>query len=1009
MGHDVKNADIGVGQLLDFGNALKLEADGKTAPIKNIFSTPGYWSPEILTQAEGLRLTPTTDIYSVGCLMLYLLKGMRYKKACGRTLAKNFSVDIFVPVKKIMTCGYRREAAGVFRKILAKALQHNPQDRYQNAEAMLKDILFLKKIIAPPKFTLSANLSRSPYFVKGSRDRELAFLQRELDKGTHPLWIWGIGGLGKTELAMEFARKQIELGRASYLVTFRGSIRETVLNMNFSGWQFEFDGNGDAAEKEYRARLDLLKENYKDALLIVDNFDHEDKILGELQREPAYKDLLGLDMKILFTTRSRPNNTAPELEPLNEENSLTLFKSIAKVDASDEEIVRKLIREVDCHPMTVEILAHTLNESWGTLTPKELLNKLQEGNLNVSSLPEIKHLKAGTEREAKIYGHLKTLFSLLCFDEDYRDILCDLTLLPPEGFDAAEFLFSESNLKKKQLKQLERRGWIRRRPENNLLCIHPLIRNIFRNELKPTNADCKDFLLALWSRIDDIYPPNKTLIKQAATVYIIAAERLSGESWENYYRAGYCHMISKSFVIAEVYGKVALNIQEKLLPESDCRLAKIYSMTGLAKLSTKWHLDIKQNIKTAETYIRNAFAIFERTAPNSAEFAQACANLSLVYEKFENYPEAVRLAEKAIEIFEISPPKNKSKIAFVHGDIGRFLIQTKDYERSLKHLKFASEILETLAPKGNLDLVRFYRDIAECYKAFGKPEEAVRYAEEIIKMQERFSEKDSSELGEAHGFIAELYDFLWQKTDDEEYLKKFNYEIQLSSKITNTQFLKTALKSVRQAKENHDNNDLVRSYIYAAEACLALEKYPEAEKYILAALQEIFPKTTNPYLIKKVYYVASQIYKATEIFDKALSYAEKSFKYKAVLYDDNPDWLEGECLGIILIYFDASKFYAEKKDFDKALNCAERSIIEYEAAFPDDSKDFLATEYLNICNIYFLASRFYAEKKDFDKALSYAERSIIEYEAAFPDDSQNLSGILNKNVRDIQNAIEIEK
>ena len=129
MGHDPATGDIGVGQLLDFGNALKLEADGLTAPVKNIFSTPGYWSPEILNQTDNLRLTPATDIYSVGCLMLYLFKGMRYKKACGRTLAKSFNVDVFVPVKKVMACGYRREAALVFRKILVNALQKNPRER----------------------------------------------------------------------------------------------------------------------------------------------------------------------------------------------------------------------------------------------------------------------------------------------------------------------------------------------------------------------------------------------------------------------------------------------------------------------------------------------------------------------------------------------------------------------------------------------------------------------------------------------------------------------------------------------------------------------------------------------------------------------------------------------------------------------------------------------------------------------------------------------------------------
>ena len=101
---DPQNADIGVGQLLDFGNAFKIEPDGKTLPIENIFSTSGYWSPEILSSKGGLRFTRATDIYSAGCLMLYLLKGMRYKKVYGKNLAKNFSVATFVPLNVQCKC-----------------------------------------------------------------------------------------------------------------------------------------------------------------------------------------------------------------------------------------------------------------------------------------------------------------------------------------------------------------------------------------------------------------------------------------------------------------------------------------------------------------------------------------------------------------------------------------------------------------------------------------------------------------------------------------------------------------------------------------------------------------------------------------------------------------------------------------------------------------------------------------------------------------------------------------
>ncbi len=388
MGQDVKSGYIGVGQLLDFGTAYKIGADGKTELISEIFSTPGYCSPEILKSGGSLRLTQATDIFSVGCLMLYLLKGMDFKNERGEKISSGALINSVVTTKGIIERGYRRDAAILFKNIILKALKQNPAERYQNADEMLTDILRLKKLVVPPKFLLSPNLSRSPYFVENSRDAEISALKNDI-QNTNPLWIWGIGGIGKTELAMEFARKQIAAGMSAYFVTYRGTMWATILALDFSGYHFEFDGAGDAAENEYRERLNILKEDYRGCLLIVDNFENENLDLAALQVEPAYQDLVGLDMHILFTTRSRPNTPALELGTLTEKNALTLFKSIAKIKRGELPIVQKLLREVQFHPMAVELLAHTLDEGWGTISAKELLKRLKTENLNSPHLPDI--------------------------------------------------------------------------------------------------------------------------------------------------------------------------------------------------------------------------------------------------------------------------------------------------------------------------------------------------------------------------------------------------------------------------------------------------------------------------------------------------------------------------------------------------------------------------------------------------------------------------------------------
>ena len=388
MGQDLSRGDIGVGQLLDFGNSKEILADGKTAPIKKIFSTPGYIAPELLQMdSDGVRLTAALDIYSVGCLMLYLFYGMDFKNACGEN-STDFEENI--PASwEVIQHGYRKGSEELFISILKKALAENPENRYQNGNEMLTDILKLKKIVEPPKLLLAQNLTRCDYFVESSRDTEIEFLQQEMAAGKNPLYIYGIGGVGKTELAMEFARQQIENGIPAYFAKFRGSIKETICNLNFSGYEFEVYDN-ESAERDYRTRLEILRENYKGCLLIIDNFDDDEKTISQLQSEPAYKDLVQTSgLTILFTTRSRPNEIAKELMPFDEETAMKLFKSISPVEDKNDQIVREILREVNFHPLIVENLAKTFEDSWHVISYKELLARLRYGLINNGNLSTI--------------------------------------------------------------------------------------------------------------------------------------------------------------------------------------------------------------------------------------------------------------------------------------------------------------------------------------------------------------------------------------------------------------------------------------------------------------------------------------------------------------------------------------------------------------------------------------------------------------------------------------------
>lgn len=899
MGHDDARGDIGVGQLIDFGNTLELQSDGKTALIDDIYSTESYGAPEIFERTGAIKLTPSADVFSVGTLMVYMLKGMKYKKIYDRDVLSEFSVnlDTYLPIGSLIRCGYRRESAMVFRKILAKSLKHDPEDRYRDAGEMLEEIIVLKKMLAPPKFMLPPNLSpRSSYFVKGSRDAEIARLERDLKTGTNPLWIFGLGGIGKTELACAFARKEIEGGRAAFLVTFSGSIEETIMHLDFSGWHYESDGTPEDRRREYSKRLELLKENYNDALFIIDNFDSDEKTLAELQQEPAYQDLLGLGMKILFTTRSRPNASVAELKPLSENDCMTLFNSIMKFSPDKRTIVSKLIREVDCHTMMVEMMARTLNSAWCTLTPESLLERLRLGKLDTAELPKIMQRKNFSEREAKIYGHLRTLFRLVNSDE-YRDVLCDLVLIPPNGFDAAELIISLEGEKKKWLKRLENGGWCRRHAEDNKIFVHSLIRLVIKTELRPTNADCEPFLSALWNRHDDEYPPNEDLFRQLAKLYMYAVINLGDPYGDNNFRASKCYFVTKNFECAFAYGNRSLEVREKIFPMFDHRLAATYLVTGLGKLFMH---ELFANPLTASKCILNAVIIYEQTAAEDEKLAEAYAALALGLDKLNKCEEAVRFAEKAVCLFENAPPKNKFKLAGVHGDLGRYCMKVNKFDESLTHLEKSAKIFEELTPQGHLNVALAYRAIAEFYQKTENLDQAFHYSEKALQMQESLPKKNMQEIGATYRLLGNLYSIKTHNTYD---ITKSSTMYELAFRMTNAAILPLQLRLLEFAKEIDDKDLKVHRYRGAADCCRITKQLDAAENYILAAIETILPKETN----------------SDEVF---------------------------------LTYFTASQIYADKKKFEKALHYAHLSRKVYVAANPNDDQNFLYTQNLNIQNIH---------------------------------------------------------
>lgn len=211
--------------LIDFGCAREA-INGKTAPIQDrvIFTTQGFSAPEILLHNDGkLQLGAEADLYSVGCLALYLLTGQR---ANVNELIANRTGNFLRP-NQLRRIRCPKHLVDSMQWILKKALAREPENRYASADEMLADVTNLVDALQPYRTDLSS--VRYDAFVcykHGPVDSAAALtLQRSLENYRAPKSV--------SQKRKPFGRVFLDEGELSSCADLGQQIREALKN---SGW-----------------------------------------------------------------------------------------------------------------------------------------------------------------------------------------------------------------------------------------------------------------------------------------------------------------------------------------------------------------------------------------------------------------------------------------------------------------------------------------------------------------------------------------------------------------------------------------------------------------------------------------------------------------------------------------------------------------------------------------------------------------------------------------------------
>lgn len=400
----------------------------------DVFDTGTESGVDSLNKRYGPYLQePNSDIVrrknDVTCIVLMLYERLIVYNQIGELPEKRQRVRGLsrLPIGDYILEDYNRTTKDVNAK-LKKIFQKGLQQEYRNCEELYEDIMKLISFVRHENELLEPvpEITRMPI----GREKLIENINNEFSGNKKSVYLYGIGGIGKTSTALKYAREQNMFTRC-FFVKFSKDIKTTIVeNMAFS----DFDDLTDGISKNvmYESKMGFLRKYNEDTLLILDDLYDINKTLDEIRNTPEFVEFCGLNLRILFTTRYDMRSEGIQVDALSMEECEQLFYDNLGNQNISKEILSKIIEAVNCHTMMIKLIACTLRAS--KISPEEMLTVIKSNSLDSADIVPIKieegYVSSKKRQEKKIFEHLRDLFDIAGLNDLEKSIMNILGFAP---------------------------------------------------------------------------------------------------------------------------------------------------------------------------------------------------------------------------------------------------------------------------------------------------------------------------------------------------------------------------------------------------------------------------------------------------------------------------------------------------------------------------------------------------------------------------------------------------
>jgi tetratricopeptide (TPR) repeat protein len=571
--------------------------------------------------------------------------------------------------------------------------------------------------------------------------------------------VTGMGGIGKTELALQYAhfhlKQKTYTGGICWLNCREQNVGPQIISFAISKFNLSFSKDDDL-----QTQIDSCWHNWQDGNVLV--------IFDDVVNYKDISDFLPPGksrFKVLITTRQKwltQSCQRLELKVLDKDAALKLLISYvgsARIQGELEE-AEALCKDLGFLPLGLELAARYLERK-----PSLSLAKTRE-RLGL----EHKSLEAFSQDMTAERG-VAAAFELSWneLDEDSQELGCLLSL-----FASAKIPW---NLVEQCLSDVDEEDLEDRRDEklvnlsllqslgDNCYEFHPLIREFCRNKL--SGLDLVEEMKQNICRVivgvaEKILYNNDITVEQVKEVEIdiphiteIAenlAEYLSNDDLITPFTGlGSFYLGQGLYLLAQPWLEKGKEIAEKRLDKNNSDIATAYSyLASLYRAQGKY--------EAAEQLYLQAIEIHKIALPeNHPSLATDLNNLALLYHSQGKYEAAEPLYLQAIEIDKIALPENHPSIARDLNNLALLYHSQGKYEAAEPLYLQVIEIHKIALPENHPSLATHLNNLAGLYELQGKYEAAEQLFLQAIEIDKIALPENHPRIASSLNNLASLY------------------------------------------------------------------------------------------------------------------------------------------------------------------------------------------------------------------------------------------------------------